>query len=398
MSVEICGKLGEPLACTFFAENASVTEKTTTVLEKASKHGLDEETLRQKLGRLGGTGFALAKIDASNLESGLFIAPQELNELRRSAVQKLKDKLEPHKAFAAKSADNEDSISSQAAPVFSSEKITKPKLAFFCSTIRQAASLLDAEKTAVLELPLFIAEETQKFLAENEQVIPHFQSILFEEDFKTAATCLEKLAASGRRLVWCENTGLADYAHKAGFDIILGSFCNASNSRSLQAYSELLGAAAVVPSLEISYEDISRLQIPQGLKLFYPLVLDELLMQSRQCLMHNLIDCTKRACDRTCIEQCEKQFAATGTAGESFRAIKRKGFYSGLSSAKSVSNAKAFSLLKDKIDTWLVDIRFLDSNAEKLLIKAAEDFILKDENNAFSEPFKNTMEKKFWFC
>ena len=279
-----------------------------------------------------------------------------------------------------------------------SEKITKPKLAFFCSSIRQAASLLDAGKTPVLELPLFITEETQKFLAENKQVIPHFQSILFEEDFKTAAACLEKLAASGRRLVWCENTGLADYARKAGFDIILGSFCNASNSRSLQTYSELLGAAAVVPSLEISYDDISRLQIPKGLKLFYPLVSDELLMQSRQCLMHNLIDCTKRACDRTCIEQCEKQFATNGTAGESFRAIKRKGFYSGLFSAKSVSNAKAFNLLRDKIDTWLVDIRFLDSNAEKLLIKAAEDFILKDENNAFSEPFKNTMQKKFWFC
>ena len=122
-------------------------------------------------------------------------------------------------------------------------------------------------------------------------------------------------------------------------------------------------------------------------------------MQSRQCLLHNLTGCTKHACDRTCIEQCAKQFAAKGTAGEAFRAIKRPGFYSGLFSAKSVSNTKAFSLLRDKIDTWLVDLRFLDSEAEiNARIKAAEDFIAKGADKAYSEPFKNSIEKKFWFC
>ena len=404
LSVEISGRLGEPLVCTFSAKNASVTEKTAAVLEKASKHGLDEETLRQKLGRLGGTGFALAGIDAANLEAGLFIAPQELNELRRTAVQKLKDKLEPHKIFKAEIAET---AAQESTTISSGGKISKPKLAFFCSSISQAAALVQAEKTAVLEIPLFITEETQKFLAENAAVIPHFQSILFEEDFKSAAACLEKLsdtakstAGSGaKRLIWCENTGLADFAQKAGFDTILGSFCNASNSRSIQAYSKLLGASAIVPSLEISYNDISRLQVPQNIRLFYPLVLDELLMQSRQCLLHNLTGCTKHACGRNCIEQCTKQVTATGTAGEAFRAIKRQGFYSGLFSAKPVSYTKAFSLLKNKIDTWLVDLRFLDSDEEiNARIKAAEDFAAKGADKAFSEPFKDIIEKKFWFC
>ena len=407
LSVEISGKLGEPLVCTFSADNVSITEKTAAVLEKASKHGLDEETLQQKLGRLGGTGFALAGIDTANLEAGLFIAPQELNELRRAAVQKLKEKLEPHKIF--KTEITETTLQESAPDLLSSEKNTKPKLAFFCSSISQAASLIKAEKTAILEMPLFITEETQQFLAENTAVIPHFQSILFEEDFKTAAACLKKLAGTAksktnkaeasRRLVWCENTGLADFAQKAGFSVILGSFCNAANSRSIQAYAKLIGVAAIVPSLEISYEDINRLQVPQNLKLFYPLILDELLMQSRQCLLHNLTGCTKHACGRTCIEQCAKQFSAKGTAGEAFRAIKRPGFYSGLFSAKSVSNAKAFCLLRDKIDTWLVDLRFLDSEAEiNVRIKAAEDFVAKGADKAYSEPFKNSIEKKFWFC
>ncbi len=408
LSIEVSGKLNEPLVCKFSADGAFVIEKTDAVLEKASKHGLDEETLRQKLGKLGGTIFALEKLDSAKLEDGLFIALPELNELRRRGTQKLAEILaKAKKAAACKFEPNANQIDWSDLQDFSHTKdstnsaaTATPKLAFFCSSISQAANLLKAEKTVVLELPLVISDETQQFLAENESVIPHFQSILFEEDFNAAKACLEKLAAtkSGhKRQVWCENTGLADFAQKAGFSVILGSFCNAANSMSIQAYAKLLGIAAIVPSIEISYEAISSLEIPQNVKLFYPLFSEELLMQSRQCLLRNLTGCTKAACDRTCIEQCEKQLTVKGAADEAFRAVKRKGFYSGLFSAKPVSNAKAFSLLKDKIDTWIVDLRFQDSVSATHIIAAAEDFANKSAGSRFSEPFSGTIEKKFWF-
>lgn len=417
LSIEVSGKLNEPLVCKFSADGAFVVEKTAAVLEKASKHGLDEETLRQKLGKLGGTIFALEKLDAAELENGLFIALPELNELRRRGAQKLAEILaKAEKGAACKiepSANQidwsdlqdfshtEDSTNSAAnVPNDKSAATATPKLAYFCSSIKQASDLLQAKKTIILELPLVISDETQQFLAENESVVPHFQSILFEEDFNAAAACLEKLAAvkSGhKRQVWCENTGLADFAQKAGFGVILGSFCNTANSMSIQAYAKLLGIAAIVPSIEISYEDISNLEVPQNVKLFYPLFSEELLMQSRQCLLRNLTGCTKVACDRTCIEQCEKRFAVKGAADEAFRAVKRKGFYSGLFSAKPVSNAKAFNTLRHKIDTWIIDLRFQDSDSEKRIIEAAEDFANKSAGSRFSEPFNDTIEKKFWF-
>lgn len=406
--IEVSGKLNEPLVCKFSADGAFVIEKTDAVLEKASKHGLDEETLRQKLGKLGGTIFALEKLDAAKLEDGLFIALPELNELRRRGTQKLAENLaKAEKDAACKFEPNANQIDWSDLQDFSHTKdstnsaaTATPKLAFFCSSIRQAAELLQTRKTVIFELPLVISGEAQQFLAENETVIPHFQSILFEEDFNAAAACLEKLAAtkSGhKRQVWCENTGLADFAQKAGFGVILGSFCNAANSMSIQAYAKLLGIAAIVPSIEISYEDISNLIVPQNVKLFYPLFSEELLMQSRQCLLRNLTGCTKVACDRTCIEQCEKQFSVKGAADEAFRAVKRKGFYSGLFSAKPVSNAKAFNTLRHKIDTWIVDLRFQDSVSEKRIIEAAEDFANKSAGSRFSEPFNDTIEKKFWF-
>lgn len=408
LTVEVSGKLNEPLVCKFSADGAFIIEKTAAVLEKASKHGLDEKTLRQKLGKLGDTIFALEKLDSAKLEDGLFIALSELNELRRRGAQKLAENLaKAEKAAACKIEPSANQIDWSDLQDFAhtedstnSAATATPKLVFFCSSISKVAELLQARKTVIFELPLVISDETQQFLAENESVIPHFQSILFEEDFNAAKACLEKLAAtkSGhKRQVWCENTGLADFAQKAGFGVILGSSCNTANSMSIQAYAKLMGITAIVPSIEISYEDISNLEVPQNVKLFYPLFSEELLMQSRQCLLRNLTGCTKVACDRTCIEQCEKQFSVKGAADEAFRAVKRKGFYSGLFSAKPVSNAKAFNTLRHKIDTWFVDLRFQDSVSAMRIIEAAEDFANKSAGSRFSEPFNDTIEKKFWF-
>lgn len=426
LSVKIAGKYNEALECTFFTGNVSVQVKTKALLEKAEKHGLNEETLRQKLGRLDNTGFSLKEIDITSLEKNLFIAPQELNELRRDAIQKLNRKTGLFELPSDIKADSQKNVGrdntnctnetsgeasfiqpylidiEEKSSISQNMVINKePELSFLCSSIRQASSLLKDGKTVILELSLLINDETQDFLIKNRQVIPYFQSILFDEDLKNAEALLEKLAAkkdNDKRLILCENTGLAFFAHKIGMETILGSFCNASNSRSIHAYSDFLGIRGIIPSSEISYEDVNKLKIPENVRMYYPLFSEELLMQSRQCLLHNLTGCKKTSCDRICIEECERNFQSYGKAGESFRAIKRKGFYSSLFSQKAVSNAKAFRLLRNTIDTWIVDIRFQDSETENLLIKKAEDFIHKTNKQTFLEPFENTMEKKFYFC
>ena len=53
-------------------------------------------------------------------------------------------------------------------------------------------------------------------------------------------------------------------------------------------------------------KDINSLILPPNTKLYFPLFSEELLMQSRQCLLHNLSGCKKTLCDHICIKNAKK--------------------------------------------------------------------------------------------
>ena len=57
-------------------------------LQVAQKRPLNDETLRDQLGRLGGTGYALAALE-NQLEGAVIVPVSELNRLRRDLVKKL---------------------------------------------------------------------------------------------------------------------------------------------------------------------------------------------------------------------------------------------------------------------------------------------------------------------
>ncbi|MBQ7059339.1 MAG: U32 family peptidase [Firmicutes bacterium] len=61
--------------------------------EKAKMRPTDEETIRQQLGRLGGTSFVLSDCQIS-MEDELFVPVSRLNELRRNIVRMMQEKLE----------------------------------------------------------------------------------------------------------------------------------------------------------------------------------------------------------------------------------------------------------------------------------------------------------------
>ena len=65
-------------------------------LEAASKRALDDETLNDKLGRLGGTAFHLGKIQRSEAEA-VFVPTSMLNDARRKLVEDLLEQLATHK-------------------------------------------------------------------------------------------------------------------------------------------------------------------------------------------------------------------------------------------------------------------------------------------------------------
>jgi putative protease len=89
LDIRLFGSPGAHLRAVFTADDDSVTVRSETQLSPARQRALDERQLREQLGRLGTTPFALGAVDASGLEPGLFLPVSELNHLRQSAVDAL---------------------------------------------------------------------------------------------------------------------------------------------------------------------------------------------------------------------------------------------------------------------------------------------------------------------
>lgn len=89
VSVRCFGAAGSPLKLIWSVDGEQVTVQGETPLVPASKRALDTTQLREQLGRLGETPFALTDLDDRALSEGLFVPVSELNRLRQSAVDEL---------------------------------------------------------------------------------------------------------------------------------------------------------------------------------------------------------------------------------------------------------------------------------------------------------------------
>jgi putative protease len=89
LDVRAFGKAGSPLKLVFSSGEDTVTVRSDMPLATAEKRALDSRQLREQLGRLGETRFALGDVDVGGLASGLFIPVSELNRLRHAATEDL---------------------------------------------------------------------------------------------------------------------------------------------------------------------------------------------------------------------------------------------------------------------------------------------------------------------
>ena len=89
LDVRVFGGSGAPLKAVFNAAGESVTVLSDIPLSPAKTRTLDVGQLREQLGRLGDSPFALAGIDTHGLAPNLFLPVSELNRLRQRAVEEL---------------------------------------------------------------------------------------------------------------------------------------------------------------------------------------------------------------------------------------------------------------------------------------------------------------------
>ncbi len=89
VDVRAFGSAGSPLKLLFTAGGETLDVRSEIELVPAVRRPIDQTLLREQLGRLGETPFALGGVDDSGLAHGLFIPVSELNDMRQRAVAEL---------------------------------------------------------------------------------------------------------------------------------------------------------------------------------------------------------------------------------------------------------------------------------------------------------------------
>jgi putative protease len=88
ISLAVSGRAGEALRIEARRGEFTASVSSDMPLQVAQKRPLTDETLREQLGRLGGTGYELGALE-NHLEGAAMLPVSELNRLRRELVEKL---------------------------------------------------------------------------------------------------------------------------------------------------------------------------------------------------------------------------------------------------------------------------------------------------------------------
>ena len=89
LDLRLFGSAGGPLKVVATCGDDEVSARSEAVLAPATKRALDDTMLREQLGRLGETPFALGTLDRGGLTADLFLPVSAINRLRQDIVDQL---------------------------------------------------------------------------------------------------------------------------------------------------------------------------------------------------------------------------------------------------------------------------------------------------------------------
>lgn len=381
ITLSITAMLGKPLEIRASSVGRTVILQSSSVLQEASARPLSLDVIKEKMGKLGGTDFSLGEVTVQSFDETLFLPIKELNEMKRQMVQLLSVEEDMTKPLSIKMAT-----------VDAKEKFNN-RIALCINSANDIA--LGTEVDALLfEMPLTITDEIKTLFQKNRVLIPWFQPILSEQQF-TEITGF--ISAIGCEKIVAENSGLILWAKEHGVSVISGQHLNCTNSQAVQTLSQKLGAEGVFLSKELSAEQLSAVKIPAGVDLWYPLVEHELLMNTKQCLIRNTLGCKKQSIDETCLLGCDRSTFVKEKQDREISVMKRKGFHNQIFANKMKYHRDEASVLKNRVDYWLLDLRDMQSRThltteKSEVIKRAKNEI-QQRTPSFISCFENIDSK-----
>ncbi len=361
VSLNISGQLGSKLEVTITTPDTSFKVLSDSNLirkshlpakgdagEKAKKNsakGLDHDLFYERFKTINNTEYYIKDLEFENLESDLFIPFKELTLIKNRILYTLNDSKEHIAPVILPKLQKSDLA------------VKKPTLSVLISSEKDLHLCKDSSADIYYKIPSSFKDEFSKLadiFINNKNLTPWFPSILIGEDYITAVEFIKQVQP---KLLVSDNTGIAYQACKLGINWIAGPNLNITNSYSILCLKEKFNCYGSFISNELNQQQIKNIKRPENFEFYYSIFHPILLMKSRQCLHHQVIECDKTSFGEDCIQNCNKSSTITSLKGDSLYIKKQKGSCSAIYNDHNFLNTKIIEDFPDKFSSLFIDLR-----------------------------------------
>jgi len=352
ITITISGEYGYPLKVSVNSFDKSFDLYSETNLSKVGKQALHRELLLTRFKTVNDTEYYLENLNVDDLSPCLFIPFKELTALKKNLIFILnnsKEFVDPIEVPVIQNTKNE---------------ILNPSLSVLLSSVDDLYLLNETSAIFYFQLPNKIKNNLTELIVifdKNKDLIPWFPSILIGDDFHSAVELL--LIIKPKKIV-ANNTGIAYEAFKMGIAWIAGPQLNCVNSYSLIALKENFNCSGAFISNELSKIQIKGIKKPDNFELYFSIYHPNILMTSRQCLIHQVTGCSKDAMDESCILQCEKSATITNLKNDTFYIQKSKGNYHTIFNDLNYLNTEIMNDIPTVFSSFFIDITTINTNTK----------------------------------
>lgn len=331
VDVAAFGAAGSPLKLLFRSDAGEITVRSEIPLVPATRRSLDGGQLREQLGRLGETEFALGDVSVDALAAGLFIPVSELNRMRQYATAELAQRLawDGDAARASRDALIAASVSSVSGAVTAvadgemdwAPVETRPGLSAQVYNTADARAAAAAGATEIVfdpfirhpPTPLNRVRALAVELAESDVALRIRTPTIIRPPERASVDRWLGLGFA----VMSGHAGLVAELGADGRDVVADYAVNCFNQHTAAEFFQL-GASGIVPSIELTVAEIIEVSQPWHGRGFQPLVYGRPEgMTIEHCVLSAAFDREPTTCRDLCVQK-HTNVALTDPAGYTF--------------------------------------------------------------------------------
>ena len=257
--------------------------------EKAINRPQDKQTLTEKLTKTGGTPYFFSETNVT-VDSGLIVKASAINELRRTAL----DKLSSLRAEFKKHPENRQTASLKATKKTAKNVKTVVRI----DTLSQLTN--KALKANLVLVPLRLNPEKLPKISNLAVELP--RGISAENEVRSR---LELFAECGVKTAFCGTLAATEIARQVGMSVIADFGFNTFNSNTLNYYEQNgIKAAVLSPEMLISQAKNLNSNLPVGIISYGRIPL----MLTRNCPIKNGLSCEECKRDKTLCDRKDTIF------------------------------------------------------------------------------------------